>query len=131
MTLPLRFRRTWVVIGWILVLIAVYGSLTGNEVITKSGVSDKVMHAGTYATLSLWFAGIYPRSRYLLIALGLFALGLSMEFLQGWMRYGRMRDLQDVFANTLGIVVGLAVAAWWLGGWAQRLERMLAPRAET
>ena len=131
MTLPLRFRRTWLIIGWILVLIAIYGSLTGNDFLAGSGVNDKFMHAGTYATLSLWFAGIYPRSRYLVIAVGLFALGFSMELLQGWMRHGRMRDMHDVFANTLGIAIGLAVATWWLGGWAQRLERLLARRAET
>ncbi|HKQ84997.1 MAG TPA: VanZ family protein [Steroidobacteraceae bacterium] len=130
MTLPLRFRRTWVVIGWALVALAIYGSLTGNAVVTHSSINDKVMHAGTYATLSLWFAGIYPRSRYLLIALGLFSLGISMELLQGVMREGRMKDVHDVMANTLGIGIGLAVATWWLGGWAQRLERLLTPKAE-
>lgn len=130
MTLPLRFRRTWVVIGWALVALAIYGSLTGNAVVTHSSINDKFMHAGTYATLSLWFAGIYPRSRYLLIALGLFSLGISMELLQGVMREGRMKDVHDVMANTLGIGIGLAVATWWLGGWAQRLERLLTPKAE-
>jgi VanZ family protein len=130
MTLPLRFRRMWLTIGWILVSIAVYGSLTGNDFIAACGVNDKFMHAGTYATLSLWFAGIYPRSRYLVIAVGLFALGVSMELLQGWMGYGRMRDMHDVFANMLGIAIGLTLATWWLGGWAQRLERLLASRVE-
>lgn len=131
MTLPLHFRRTWLVVGWVMVIVAIYGSLTGNEAIAHAGVNDKFMHAGTYATLSLWFAGIYPRSRYALIALGLFALGVSIELLQGWMREGRSKDLYDVFANTLGIFVGLAVATWWLGGWAQRLERLITAKAET
>ena len=130
MTLPLRFRRSWVVMGWALVLFAIYGSLTGNEAIAHSGVNDKIMHTGTYAVLSLWFAGIYPRSRYALIALGLFAMGIAMEFLQGSMHEGRIKDVHDVFANTLGIFVGLAVATWWLGGWAQRLERLLALKPE-
>lgn len=130
MTLPLRFRRTWLLVGWALVLLAIYGSLTGNPVVTHSSVNDKVMHAGTYATLSLWFAGIYPRSRYLLIALGLFALGISMEFLQGIMHEGRMKDIHDVMANTLGIGIGLGIALSWLGGWAQWLERLLTPKTE-
>ena len=130
MTLPLRFRRTWVVIGWALVALAIYGSLTGNAVVTHSSINDKVMHAGTYATLSLWFAGIYPRSRYAVIAAGLFGMGITMELLQGVMREGRMKDVHDVMANTLGIGIGLAVATWWLGGWAQRLERLLTPKAE-
>jgi hypothetical protein len=77
MTLPLRFRRAWLVGGWLLVLLAIYGSLTGNAAIAHSGLNDKFMHAATYATLSLWFAGIYPRSRYVVIGLGLFALGIS------------------------------------------------------
>ena len=130
MTLPLRFRRTWVIVGWALVVLAIYGSLTGNASIAHSAVNDKFMHTGTYATLSLWFAGIYPRSRYGVIALGLFAMGISMEFLQGMMHAGRQKDIHDVAANTLGICVGLAVATWWLGGWAQRLERILTPKPE-
>lgn len=132
MMLPLRFRRTWLITGWALVLLAVYGSLTGDAAVAHSTIfNDKVMHAGTYATLSLWFAGIYPRSRYIMIALGLFALGISMEFLQGIMQEGRQRDIHDVFANTLGICIGLAMATWWLSGWAQRLERVLPVKRGT
>jgi VanZ family protein len=130
MMLPLRFRRTWLVCGWALVLLALYGSLTSNGTIAHAGINDKIMHAGTYATLSLWFAGIYPRSRYVLIAIGLFLMGISAEFLQGWMHAGRTKDLFDVMANTIGILVGLALATWWIGGWAERLERVLYPKSE-
>lgn len=128
MTLPLRFRRAWVVTGWALVLLAVWGSLTGNAIVAHGGVNDKLEHFGTYATLSLWFAGIYPRSRYGLIAVGLFLLGVSMEVIQGAMHEGRMKDYRDVVANSIGIAIGLVIATCWLGGWAQRLERMLTPK---
>jgi VanZ family protein len=128
MTLPLRFRRTWMLVGWALVLIVVYASLTGNPVVTKAGINDKFEHFAAYGTLSFWFAGIYPRSRYAMIAAGLFLLGVSMEFLQGLMREGRVQDYLDVIANTAGIAMGLTVAIFWLGGWAQRLERVLAPK---
>ena len=129
MMLPLRFRRTWLIVGWLFVLGVVYGSLTGNPVITHASVNDKLEHFGAYAALSLWFAGIYPRSRYAIIAVGLFLLGVSMEFLQAAMRAGRMKDFHDVIANSIGIAVGLTIAVLWLSGWAQRLERLLVQKA--
>jgi VanZ family protein len=124
--LPLKYRKSWLVTGWGLIALAIYGSLTSNPSMVPDGVSDKFLHTGTYATLSFWFAGIYPRSRYAHIAVGLFCLGLAAEFAQGWMRAGRMQDFNDVIANTLGIAIGLLVA-FLLGGWAQRIERWLSP----
>jgi glycopeptide antibiotics resistance protein len=72
--------------------------------------------------MTVWFAGIYPRSRYALIALGLFLMGIVIEWVQGAMNLGRESDLRDVLANSVGIVAGLTLALAWLGGWAQRLE---------
>jgi glycopeptide antibiotics resistance protein len=72
----------------------------------------------------LWFAGIYPRSRYTTIAIGLFCMGVAIEFAQGAMHLGRHADYHDVVANSGGIVVGLALAFVGLGGWAQWLESL-------
>jgi VanZ family protein len=89
-------------------------------------VNDKVEHAAGYMALTLWFAGIYPRSRYLWIAVALFAMGVAVEFLQGWMSLGRNSDPRDVLANTVGIAIGLAIAVTALGGWVQRVEKTFA-----
>jgi VanZ family protein len=91
-------------------------------------VNDKVEHAAGYMVLTIWFAGMYPRSRYPWIAIALFAMGVMVEFLQGWMSVGRNRDALDVLANTTGIAIGLSLALTLLDGWAQRVETFLTKR---
>lgn len=121
--LPLRFPRLWLSLGWMAVAFAIFVCLVPMSRLPQPpGVSDKTEHFVAYLLLSLWFAGIYPRARYWLIALGLLVLGVLIEFAQGAMHYGRQADIHDVFANSTGIVAGLLLCWWWLGGWAQRIE---------
>ena len=122
MLLALRHPLVWLVIGWLLVALSVYASLIPPGSLPPAGVNDKVEHAVAYVLLTLWFTGIYPRSRYVVIAIGLFCLGLFIEWAQGAMSIGRQADVRDVIANSIGISVGVALALLWLGGWAQRLE---------
>lgn len=123
MLLALRHPRLWLVMGWLLVVLAVTASVMPLQHLPiRPGVSDKVEHAAVYALLALWFAGIYPRSRYVVIGIGLFLMGIVIEWAQGAMNLGRQSDLKDVAANSLGIVAGLTLALIWLGGWAQRVE---------
>lgn len=122
MVLPLRHSRAWLVIGWCMVAGAVLASLLPTANLPTTGVNDKLEHSFAYALLTVWFAGIYPRSRYVLIAIGLFLLGLAIEWAQGAMALGRHSDFRDLIANTIGIGVGLTLALLWLGGWAQWLE---------
>lgn len=122
MLLPLRHPRTWLVLGWTLVVLAVLASLLPGEKLPPTGVNDKFGHAFAYTALALWFAGIYPRSRYLIIGAGLFLMGVAIEWAQGAMNMGRHSDFRDVIANTAGIAVGLTLATIWLGGWAERID---------
>jgi VanZ family protein len=124
MLLALRHPRLWLVSGWILVVLAVIASIVPLTELPKvvGGISDKLEHVVGYAVLALWFAGIYPKSRYPLIGVGLLVMGIVIEGLQGAMNVGRQADLNDVYANTVGIVSGLLLALIWLGGWAQRVE---------
>jgi VanZ family protein len=123
MLLALRHPRLWLVSGWTLVVLAVVASIVPmTDLPTMGGVSDKLEHAVAYSVLTLWFAGIYPKSRYPMIGVGLLVMGIVIEGLQGAMNWGRQADLRDVYANTLGIVCGLLLALIWLGGWAQRVE---------
>ena len=118
----LRHPRFWLTIGWLLVMGAVIVSLVPGRSLPNLGVSDKLEHTATYAVLTLWFAGLYPRSRYFWIGAGMFALGTGIEFAQGAMNLGRQRDYLDVIANTAGIGVGLMLAVIGLGDWVQRVE---------
>ena len=123
MLLALRHPRLWLVSGWILVVLAVIVSIIPlSEMPKMGGISDKLEHAVAYAVLALWFAGIYPKSRYPLIGVALLVMGIVIEGLQGAMNFGRQADMRDVYANSLGIVCGLLLALIWLGGWAQRVE---------
>ena len=83
--------------------------------------ADKWLHALTFITLSVWFAGLYEKRAWWLIAVGLTLFGFVVEFCQLQVSY-RTADWIDIAANTAGILVGLAVAAAGLGGWALRFE---------
>jgi VanZ family protein len=124
MLLALRHPRVWLVSGWILVVAATIASIVpAHELPKLATVSDKLDHIVGYGVLALWFAGIYPKSRYPMIGVALLVMGIVIEGLQGAMKLGRQADLQDVYANSIGIVCGLVLALAWLGGWAQRIER--------
>jgi VanZ family protein len=127
--LPLRFPRVWLWLGWLFVALALLACLAPPGAPGLNGLfalNDKVEHAAGYAALTVWFTGMYARSRYVWIALALFTMGVLVEFLQGWMSLGRNRDLLDVVANTIGIVFGISLALTVLNGWPQRVEMFLA-----
>jgi VanZ family protein len=129
MTLPLRFPRLWVTLGWVFVVAAVIVCLMpGQDLGALVNYNDKLMHALGYIALVVWFTGIYPRSRYWLIAVLLFAMGVAVEYLQEWMHAGRQRDWNDVVANSVGIVIGIVLSLLLLGGWMQKVENWIAPR---
>jgi VanZ family protein len=123
MLLALRHPRLWLASGWILIVLSVIASIApAHDLPTMGGVSDKVEHVVGYFVLALWFAGIYPRSRYPMIGVALLVMGIVIEGMQAAMHVGRQAELRDVYANSVGIVCGLTLALVWLGGWAQRVE---------
>jgi VanZ family protein len=121
--LPLRFPWVWLTGGWLLVLGVIVGSLVPGELLRAITISDKVMHAGTYFVLMVWFAGLYRRQRFVPIAVGLFLLGIALDVAQGGTAT-RTFDLLDILADAVGVVIGLVVSLLLLGGWCQRIERL-------
>lgn len=124
--LPLRYPRLWLGLGWAAVVFAIVICLIPMSQLPQADVSDKTEHFVAYLLLSLWFAGIYPRARYWIIAIGLCVLGVLIEFAQGAMQLGRHADAMDVVANSSGIVAGLALCWIGLGGWAQWVEAVVS-----
>lgn len=125
--LPLRFPRLWLSAGWLAVALATLVCLMPIQNLPQPpSLSDKSEHFIAYLLLSTWFAGIYPRARYWIIAIGLGVMGVLIEFAQGAMSYGRQADARDVLANCTGVLAGLLLCWWWLGGWAQRVETLVA-----
>lgn len=127
--LPLRYARSWRVISALLLIFALVAAVTpvfwfiDSRATALSWVSnvDKWLHAVAFFTLAVWFAGLMAKRSYWLIAAGLMMFGFLVEFVQLQTSY-RTADWGDIAANTVGIILGLTVAAAGLGGWGLRFE---------
>ncbi len=128
--LPLRYARHWQLGSVILLLLVLIAALMpaavwfwsdGLPVADWMRNADKWAHGLTFAVLALWFAGMYRKAAYWKVAIGLQAFGVLIEVLQGLVRY-RMAEWLDLGADTVGIVIGLALALAGLGGWCLRFE---------
>jgi VanZ family protein len=87
-----------------MVAAVVWGSLTPAP---PSAGNDKIGHFAVYGVLMFWFAQLYTRR--LPYAAGFAALGVVLEFAQGWLGT-RSFELQDMAANVLGVLLGWASA---------------------
>jgi hypothetical protein len=124
--LPLRLPKLWSALGWLLVAGVILGSLIPGRALqaVNFNVSDKLLHAGAYLLLMVWFAGFYRRSHYPLIAAVLASLGFALDLLQG-LTETRSFDWLDVVMNGAGIACGLVLSLRLLGGWCEWVERRL------
>ncbi len=130
--LPLRYVRLWLAGGLLLALAVMSGSLVPGDYVEDAMVwNDKVTHGLTYAVLTLWFTGIFPKRRYGWVVLGVFLLGATIEVLQGSMSFGRQGDYADLLANSSGIVLGLLLALAGCGTWAQWVEQRLRQASDS
>jgi VanZ family protein len=68
---------------------------------------DKLGHLAGYGATMFWFAQLYARR--VLCAGGFVAMGVGLEFVQGWLGY-RSFELYDMLANTLGVLLGWGAA---------------------
>lgn len=127
MLLPLRYRRSWLLLFWLLVAAIAAGSLLPTEALPAAppGV-DKLEHFLAYLVLTFLGVGLVPERGLLRVAVFVLALGAGLEVGQGLMTASRIADWLDLAANAAAI--GLAT---WLGhrgcaGWAARLEQQVA-----
>ena len=122
--LPLRFPKLWAGLAWLLTAAVIIGSLLPAPVVAAIPVRDKVLHAAAYFVLMVSFAGFYRRGLYPAVAGVLLVQGMSLELLQG-LTETRSSDWRDMAMNCAGVVVGLLLSWWLLGGWCQRVEQRL------
>lgn len=71
---------------------------------------DKAEHACAYLGLALIGGWAFPE-RIGRLALGLFLVGVGVEIAQSLMGLGRQGDPVDAVANTVGIALGIGLAA--------------------
>jgi VanZ family protein len=103
-------RRLYVAIGWALVAAILWLSLTPAPPKVDIDHADKVGHLLAYGGLMFWFCLLYTRTKIrAAYALGFIALGIAIEFLQGWSGY-RSFEVADMVADGLGVVLGLTLA---------------------
>ena len=103
-------RRLWLALGWAIVAAIVYGSVMHSPPSLGFAQSDKLEHLGGYGLLMFWFCQLYrARGARVGYALGFIALGVALEFVQGWLGY-RDFEVADMVADAAGVALGWALA---------------------
>ena len=104
-------RQAWLVVGWCGVAGVIALSLIPNPpdlVPVEQG--DKVEHIVAYGMLMFWFAQVYAaRGTRAVIAGLLVALGVALEYVQGWTGW-REFSYADMAADATGVAFGWMMA---------------------
>lgn len=101
--------RLALLLAWLACVVIL--SLTAKPPRSLALVSDKLLHAGSYAILTLLCAGVVvPRLRHrvagwLLSVVAVSLVGLVLEIAQGLMRHHRQTDPYDLLANLVGALL--------------------------
>ncbi len=120
-----RPRQLWLIFGWLLVLLVIYLSLAPIAIEVPVDEGDKLGHVAAYAALMFWFANFFETfSRRSMLAVGFVALGVALEFVQGWTGY-RTFEMADMAADALGVAVGWALAPPRLPNFLRGIEKFV------
>jgi len=109
-------KTLWILVGSSAVLLVVYASTTFNypfkRAILQTALGDELAHLLSYGLIMFCFCRSWKASRtQIIVGSGLIALGIGLEFLQIAMGDESLKfGFNDIFANTLGIVVGYVLA---------------------
>ena len=77
----------------------------------RMGVRAHIQHLLAYGVLAVAAVQVFRPGRVLLlVAVGLCALGVMLEFAQGAMTAYRQADPADALANATGVLLGMATA---------------------
>lgn len=97
-------------LGWAWVGAIVWLSLTPSPPKVDFEQSDKVGHFVAYGALMFWFCFLYRKKlSRVCYAAGFMGMGVGLEFIQGMLGY-RTYEVFDMYANTLGVLLGWAAA---------------------
>jgi len=123
----LSFVKTWQGIGWIMVAIVVWLSLTPQPPQPPSFLGwDKAQHFAAYGGLMAWYGMSFARHwRWPVFLIG---LGIGLECLQG---LGGIRsfDPMDMVANAIGVGAGLLLVKTPAGQCLAIVDSRLARQA--
>ena len=108
----LRYRKLWLGIGYLLIILVIFLSLTSSpvEIDTELPYLDKLFHALAYFSLTFWFMQIYHIKHHVIRwAIFFLSLGLLLEYLQSF-DPERYSEVGDMVANTLGVMLGVGLS---------------------
>jgi glycopeptide antibiotics resistance protein len=123
----LRYGNIWFGGGILLMLIVLYSTVTPGGLMPSfldlmpSFLSDKALHLLAFMVLMVWFCGVFRLRLSPLVALTLLAFGIGIELIQSLLPY-RSAEVADAMFDFGGILLGWALAAAGLGGWAAMIE---------
>ncbi len=124
--LSLRFPRLWLGVGWLAVALAIRRLPDADQQAAAAAQLERQVRAPHLLPAAVVLVcRDLSEARYWIIAAGCAVMGVLIEFAQGAMHFGRQADPYDVLANCTGILIGLLLSWWWLGGWAQRVESVV------
>ena len=104
-------RPVYLAMGWGLVAVIIWASVTHNPPQISVEHGDKVGHLLAYAGVMFWFSQLYLHARTrLAYAAGFVALGIALEFVQRALGY-RSFEVLDMVADALGVLGGWAIAS--------------------
>jgi len=103
----LVYKKCWLTLGWMMVALVFYFSLTPSPPEIKLNFEhlDKVEHFLAYVILMGWFSQIYTSNKNRIAYFIFFvSMGVLIEILQG---LGKVRffEYSDMLANTTGVTV--------------------------
>ena len=107
----LRFIRLWLTIGFVLVGVVCFLTLTPSLLdMVDFPEGDKIGHFVTYSAIMLWFGFIYLRGkRYMRVGFAFIVMGIALELIQGMLDY-RSFSYLDMGANACGVMIGWLLA---------------------
>lgn len=120
----LKFRKLWLTIGFGMICLIVYFSLSRHMPIGSFSHSDKLQHILAYGAIMWWFSLLYPIKRQPLLAATFLLMGLILDYSQSFVGW-RVFDMLDVIANGIGILLGWLLTKTPLGFTLARIERLL------
>ena len=125
----MHYRRLWLLLGWLYVLLVLYGSLSRvPDIDMPFDNTDKLIHFLMYFILAGWFVQLYSRrSQHIVILGSAILLGIIIEFLQGLTAY-RSFDMLDALANSIGALSAFLLAGTSLALLLKRFDNWLYQR---
>ena len=123
----LKLRSLWLAIGYALVILVLFLSLTSNPVDTGLDLPyiDKLYHALAYFTLMFWFSQIYHnRLQQIMVAVVFILMGLSLEYMQSF-DPERFAEFGDMVANTTGVALGFIMSLSGAKNILLKIEKVL------